>query len=209
MCGFSKRSRGHIHPSRLRPLVTGGRGDRAFSLAWFRVILESVVGARRTHGGGGVGSREPTQSHLHCLWQDAPQACHVLHPGPCSQGVFFPVLTLRFGFGGAQTQGRLTLPLCMMSDPGTTAVLRPWRRGLPVLSLHTGWFTPPNTPLGRNHLYSLEQREFLSFRSWPVGGRWLLSPTKSTCWSPNPRKDGVRRWGLQEVVKSWRGALKA
>lgn len=141
MCGFSKRSRGHIRPSRLWPLVTGGRGHRAFSPAWLRVILESVVGSRRTHGGRGVGegvgSREPTQSHLHCLWQDAPQACHVLHPGPCSQGVFFPVLTLRFGFGWAQTQGRLTLPLCMASDPGTTAVLHPWWRGLPVLSLHT------------------------------------------------------------------------
>ena len=30
-----------------------------------------------------------------------------------------------------------------------------------------------------------------------------VSPPKSICWNPNPQCDGVRRWSLWELIKSW------
>ena len=32
----------------------------------------------------------------------------------------------------------------------------------------------------------------------------LRCPPKFVCWDPDPQNDGVRRWGLWEVVRSWR-----
>ena len=35
----------------------------------------------------------------------------------------------------------------------------------------------------------------------------VLSPYKFTSWNPDIQYDGVRRWGLWQVIRSWGGAL--
>lgn len=177
MCGFSKRNTGHVSPCRLRPPVTRGEGDAAFSPG-----LGSGDSGTGRPCEQGRGRRQPQAIGASAPLPEMPPTRAVPRLRRLSQDLrAFPVRSSLWGLdGGAQARGPLGPPLCMASARGALLVHKrcspvPEQSGLPVPpSPHTHKVGPP---LGTHHRLGI-----------------IFIPFKRVIFWISIRSAGRRRW---------------